>query len=700
MFKRLLTALLVVAVLLSSSAVTASAMSYTVGSSYTGLGTIVTNTTTTPTTGLEYSNTTYLDANGYGQTMYSMEFNPKTSGLIPIMYQPKPSYGSTVGNTVTAAKAKGYDVVGAINGEFFSMNTGNYGTLESRLISNGRILADSEDRNDVCLALDSDGNFTLVKSQLAYHFYIEGKEVLNAESGAPVIGCINKRYVGTNWWSPYCYFDYATGGKTYTNSSVPGVEVVFNKTDGTELMVENVLQGEVVSVNTNAYATTMTENQFVLYAQNGSSNYSALANLKAGQKVQIYVEELNKDAKAVMKNAQSVTAATYPIVMDGKSNLQNTPNATDIYLTRAQRTGIGVKEDGSIVVFCTKGRGASDTYDKGITLPEMAQLLIGMGCKYAVNLDGGGSSTFYVDGKTVFTAGREVGSSLLICKRNSATTSATAKTELNTWITKATNTTFAGEQKAKVEAALTEAKAVYNDTNAKTGSMTADFLREKVDLQTAMGVVKSFAPKDYISLNVADWSYNTALVSAKNTSAGALVFNNLNGQWPTITYACDLDVLGDYKFHYDFTANHQVSFQIKIDGKDVKLNDLIAPASDIDSGSGDIKASGKTYKGTIDVSKIKAGGFNLSAITVWTIGAAGNGSQVTLRDFAFRNPYANGDMNVSGAVNSSDARMMLLFLSGNGTLNASQQEGADMTGDSKVDTNDIRRLLIKRVGLA
>ena len=57
-------------------------------------------------------------------------------------------------------------------------------------------------------------------------------------------------------------------------------------------------------------------------------------------------------------------------------------------------------------------------------------------------------------------------------------------------------------------------------------------------------------------------------------------------------------------------------------------------------------------------------------------------------------------MNVSGAVNSSDARMMLLFLSGNGTLNASQQEGADMTGDSKVDTNDIRRLLLKRVGLA
>lgn len=698
---RLLALVLTLTVLMSSAAITASAFTFSVGMSYDDIGTVVSSSTSTIATGLEYSNTTYTDAKGYGQTLFAMEFNPKTTGYLPIMYQPKISYGSTVANSVAAARNEGYEVLGAINGEFFSMNSGNAGTLEGRIVTNGRIIADSENRDDVCLAIGSDGSFNLVQSEMVYHFYIEGKEVLNAEGGLPAIGTINKRYVGTNWWNPYCYFDYATGGNTYTNSSVPGVEVVFNKTEGTELIIEGVLQGEVVSVNTNTYGTAMGENQFVLYAQNGSVNYDSLANLKAGQKVQIYAEELNKDAKEIMKNAVTVTTATYPIVKNGVDNTLYTPNASDIYLTRAQRTGIGVKEDGTIVMLCTKGRGATSTYDKGITLPEMAKMMIALGCKYAVNLDGGGSSTMYAGNSLVYAAeGRAVASSMLICKRNSKITSDAAKQELNNWIYNASTSDYGEDQKAIVDAAIAEAQAVYDDNNAYTGSTDGDFLRETMDLKTAMGYIKSFTPKNYISLKADDWSYNTGILSATNDASGALVFNNTDGKWPTISYGCDVTVPADYKLYYDFTANGSTSIHITIGGTEIKLNPLIAPPSDLDANSQDINAYGKTYKGSVDVSAIKAGGGQLTSISIWSVGTAGVGSQVTVRDFGFRNPFSGGDVNGSGIVNSTDARMLLRWINGKITLSDAQIAAADINGDGQANSTDIRQMLLTRVGLA
>ena len=698
---RLLALVLTLAVLMSSAAITASAFTFSVGMSYDDIGVVASSSTTTIATGMEYSKTTYIDAKSNGQTLHAIEFNPQSTGYIPVMYQPKPSYGSTVANSVSSAQSAGYDVLAAINGEFFSMNSGNAGTLEGRMVTNGRIIVDSEDRNDVCLAIGSDGSFNLVKSEMAYHFYVEGKEVLNAEGGLPAIGCINKRYVGTNWWSPFCYFDYATGGATYTNSSVPGVEVVFNKTEGTELVVEGVLQGEVVSVNTNTYGTSMGENQFVLYAQNGSVNYDALANLAVGTKVQIYAEELNKDAKEVMKNAVTVTTATYPIVMDGKDNTDYTPNASDIYLTRAQRTGIGVKADGTIVMLCTAGRGASSSYDKGITLPEMAKMMIALGCKYAVNLDGGGSSTMWAGGSTKYVAeGRAVASTLMVVKRNAMTTSDAAKQELNNWIYNASTSNYGEDQKALVDAAIAEAQAVYDDNNATTGSMTGDFLRETMDLKTAMGYIKSFQPKAYISLNAEDWSYNTSLVNASNDANGAFVFSNKNGLYPTVTYGCEVNVPADYKLYYDFTVNGSTSIHVTIGGTEIKLNPLIAPASDLDKNSQDINAYGKTYKGSIDVSAIKDGGGALTNITIWTVGSAGVGSQITIREFGFRNPFFGGDVNGSGIVNSTDARMLLRWINGKITLTDAQQAAADINGDGKADSSDIRVMLLKRVGLA
>ena len=659
----------------------------------------------TVTNGLTYEKVTFSKASK-GQTGHVLEFNPSTSGLVALPYQVTAGTGATVGQSIADAQANGYTVYGAVNGEFFSPSQyANAGTLTGRLLTNGRIISDHEGLNEQCIAIGNDGSIQVVKSELAYHFYIEGTEILQW-NGAPVIARVNKRY-NENWgYDPLCYFDSSCGTKTDTISDYPGVEVVFNKVNGSELVVEGILEGEVVSVGTNTYGTSFGEDQFVLYAYANSAHASQLAALKAGQKVQIYVEEKNADAKDIMKNAISVSSATYHIVKDGVDNTDYTPNATDIYLKRAQRTAIGIKADGTQVIMCVAGRGASSTNNAGVTLPELADIMINMGCVDAFNLDGGGSSVMYINGSPVYRAAadetpgstyeRPVGSAILIVDRSGEATSASAKQELNNWIYNANTSTYPNAKvEADVKAAVAEANAVLNNAN----SMTGDFLRETLDIKRAMGVIEAVGPKDYISLNAKDWSYDGAKMVATNDADGALVLSNTDGQWPSATLACAVTAKATDNLYYDITVNGQSSLMMKVNGQDVSLNSLIAAGS-LDSGSGDIVGGGKTFKGSIPVSKILDGGFELTSVTLWAVGGAGDPSKVTVRELEFRDPYSGGDINGSGTIDSSDARLLMRYIVGKQTLTAQQIAAADVNGDGVADTNDVRLILAKRVGLA
>lgn len=60
--------------------------------------------------------------------------------------------------------------------------------------------------------------------------------------------------------------------------------------------------------------------------------------------------------------------------------------------TRASRTAIGIKADGTVVMLMVDGRQAP--YSVGMTMAEVAAAMESLGCVQAINLDGGGSSTF------------------------------------------------------------------------------------------------------------------------------------------------------------------------------------------------------------------------------------------------------------------------------------------------------------------
>jgi exopolysaccharide biosynthesis protein len=66
---------------------------------------------------------------------------------------------------------------------------------------------------------------------------------------------------------------------------------------------------------------------------------------------------------------------------------------------RHPRTSIGISKDGTVVILAVvDGRTRKSA---GVSLPELANLMIGFGAYDAINMDGGGSSTMAIEGKVV-----------------------------------------------------------------------------------------------------------------------------------------------------------------------------------------------------------------------------------------------------------------------------------------------------------
>ena len=192
--------------------------------------------------------------NAYTKTSTMLTFSPD-DGYIPMVFS---GYSGTSGTLATqytlATQRYGYDVVGIINGAFFSMDSGstqygNYGTLNGIVISDGKIASAHAGYSDSVVAFGSDGSMNIVNSALDYKLYIEGAEV----NGLYYINKTSGSKIASNWKDGFYYYDRSCGTKCDTYAVCPGYEVLCKKVDNTDLSVGHTLIGEVVSVTENTY---------------------------------------------------------------------------------------------------------------------------------------------------------------------------------------------------------------------------------------------------------------------------------------------------------------------------------------------------------------------------------------------------------------------------------------------------------------
>jgi hypothetical protein len=85
------------------------------------------------------------------------------------------------------------------------------------------------------------------------------------------------------------------------------------------------------------------------------------------------------------------------------------------YTKRHPRTAIGTTAAGEVVLCVVEGRSP---FSRGVTLDELATLMLGLDCRDAMNLDGGGSTTMVVEGAVVNRLSdgfmRKVGNAVLL----------------------------------------------------------------------------------------------------------------------------------------------------------------------------------------------------------------------------------------------------------------------------------------------
>lgn len=84
------------------------------------------------------------------------------------------------------------------------------------------------------------------------------------------------------------------------------------------------------------------------------------------------------------------------IVKQGESTVSS--NCPSYLCLKHPRTGVGISADGKVLLIVVEGRYWRS---KGVTPGQFARIFIQQGATYAMNLDGGGSSTMVVEGKIV-----------------------------------------------------------------------------------------------------------------------------------------------------------------------------------------------------------------------------------------------------------------------------------------------------------
>lgn len=109
------------------------------------------------------------------------------------------------------------------------------------------------------------------------------------------------------------------------------------------------------------------------------------------------------------KGAKHIIGAGPYLVKNGEVYVDVTDQKFASITGRNPRSAIGYTQNNELIIVTIDGREESSV---GVTLTELAYIMKGLGCTYAMNFDGGGSSVMYVNGKITNSPAQKEGISI------------------------------------------------------------------------------------------------------------------------------------------------------------------------------------------------------------------------------------------------------------------------------------------------
>ena len=268
-----------------------------------------------------------------------------------------------------------HQVVAAINGDFFKKN----GAPVNLQIHNGEIVNRAFPRS--VLAMSETGKPQIIIPEL------KGKAI--ASDG---LDCVMSGINRARNTDELIFFNQHFGKSTGTNAY--GREIQIRLLE--RFMVNDTIDAVVIDEFVNIGNASIDSLTCVLSAHGNSASWLA-KSIAIGDTIQL----LWNISQLPFRISEAI-GGTPRIVRDGRISIEHEQeNIQQSFVdTRHPRTAVGFNGKDSKMYFVVVD-GRQPDYSVGMTLYELAVLMLELGCEQALNLDGGGSSTMVVRGRVV-----------------------------------------------------------------------------------------------------------------------------------------------------------------------------------------------------------------------------------------------------------------------------------------------------------
>ncbi len=318
-----------------------------------------------------------------------------------VEFDPRSGYGSQValGNDRLKSTESAGSIVArkkayiAVNGSFFNCYSGGDNTTFATIVSGGKLLrADSyAGAKKPTFVIDKEGNASIdyFKTCLQMTYTDQSGKVI--EEDKLHIGCNIELHDGDGTKMVYT----SAFGKTIPRKVLNAAAVDED--------------GIVTKVYHNASNVPIPSKGFILFER--ALRYQGemvISRIKVGDRVEL--KTVFEDGKTT--DIQTALSCGPTVVKNGKpygnaSTYQSEGQSDPHVISESgARMAIGVKKDGKVVIAHTSG-----------TLRELSQVMAGLGCETAMNLDGGASCALYAKGRCLVEAGRNMSNMLVFTKK-------------------------------------------------------------------------------------------------------------------------------------------------------------------------------------------------------------------------------------------------------------------------------------------
>ena len=329
--------------------------------------------------GLTYTNT--VSEHTAGRTESFLLELDDSSKVFPILLQSSGTiYGAaSINAAVNRAQEMGYQVMAAINTDYFSTATG---VPQGIVIEDGVYKSDPVDTPAILVV---DDEVVLCEEPTV------SLTLTNKETGAEIVPNYFNKYRASTGGVYLLNEHFST---VSTRTTTPGWFVLMKVVDydpddkDCQLTVNSKLNLEVIDMFRADQPIAIREGEYILTADDVSNKGDVFQAFHVGDRITLKTQCKDRD----LADAQWAGGAGDVIVQKNKvTDPEDWSLVSNPETTRAPRTALGMRKDGTLVLYAVDGRQSN--HSVGLTVTDLADQMKDLKCRWAVNLDGGGSTT-------------------------------------------------------------------------------------------------------------------------------------------------------------------------------------------------------------------------------------------------------------------------------------------------------------------